>query len=1298
MADPESAIVDEEVPTRPLRTRLEAVDVGVRGSSGALLLSNVNAAFDPESVTAIIGPSGAGKSLLLRVLAGRWVGEQTGEVLVKGLKLTKTRCRLLMTLMPPNDALIAELTVKQTLYYAAMLRSPIGMTTIGRIKRADALMERLAIKHITNVRIGDALRPGISGGQRKRVSAAIEFLSTRPVLLMDEPTSGLDAATAMALVEMIRGAGASEGRTVIAAIHQPSWALCNAFSKIIVLGLGGRVVFEGQPSPLSAFFARFSPTPSPNSNPADHVLFTLYNEGTHVWVQRWEASTERRRLQQMRAKHGEGPGLVDLDLALTDDYPNPLLEQYRLLVLRSAHLWVTDVAQGQTVYAMVIAVSILVGLTQLDAGWTTAKVNLLLCLSMGLLQAAALPAVVFIPLERPVVQREWRNGVYAAGPYWFAHCTVQLLSSVLAATIATAIVYPMLEIPVKGDSDVGLVLKFWSATGLHFLICSILGLIFGVLTPTPLSGLKALPVMMILMALTSGLIIPLSRLRPVMWPFHYPNIFTWHNRIILDITFGHATDVAWEILTSSEYTNVDPGHAASWWKAQLVILGALVCLGHQAAHRMLSQPDRQAPVSSKRDVQHTTSMAVIAPEGELPTSVVVAKNRAGSDKNKTGADDSKLLSDHKSGYGSLLSVSSLGEQRGSRVTTHRFWFWPEARLAAHQTANAIPAVTMVAEPPGLALPRADAAIRGVDLIFEASTATALLGPSGAGKTCLMDAIGGRIPGVTQGSVVVDGTALNATRFRAMATYTPQDDVLVGAFTPRETLKYAALLRSPRSWSLAGRSKKIDEVATVMGIVDKLDDVIGTPENPGLSGGQKRRLSIGMDLLAERKIMVVDEPTTGLDAAAAMAVATVVVQLARAYNRTVISTIHQPPWALVCRFDSLVLLAAGRVVYCGVPSALVQHSAVSGAPCPTDENPAEHFMFVLTAAPDSEWPDKWDASPQGAALTKTATAEYLAFSTGVALKKKLEATLSSFDSTGYTSTTARAGSTGSLVDALWTMELTHFLTGVEPMHYEASLWEQYTILTRRSFRIFLKSQALELLAANVQTGMLVGLSFRNFGLRTIYFALGLFFGISSHAVISLNGLLLSIPTERTFVQREYQNGAFAPWVYWCARATLATAAVSATCIPQVGIWWYLIGLPLDPARLANGIATTGLLGMTFGHIAGIISLVVPNPIRASQISNPLVAVIFTLSGAFVVRSHLKQYLKPLYQLNVATYAFQNMMNAALRDRTTDGSAELLEYYGIQPGTLLRNYLILFAWLVGVLIAGTIAATYSITRRG
>nr|DAD29642.1 TPA_asm: hypothetical protein HUJ06_031110 [Nelumbo nucifera] len=179
----------------------------------------------------------------------------------------------------------------------------------------------------------------------------------------------------------------------------------------------------------------------------------------------------------------------------------------------------------------------------------------------------------------------------------------------------------------------------------------------------------------------------------------------------------------------------------------------------------------------------------------------------------------------------------------------------------------------------------------------------------------------------------------------VVAYVTQEDVLLGTLTVRETISYSAHLRLPTTLSKEEIDEVVEGTILEMGLQDCADKLIGNWHLRGISGGEKKRVSIALEILTRPRLLFLDEPTTGLDSASAFFVIQALRTTARDW-RTVICSIHQPSSEVFDLFDDLFLLSSGEAVYFGDAKKAVEFFAQAGFPCPNRRNPSDHFLRCI----------------------------------------------------------------------------------------------------------------------------------------------------------------------------------------------------------------------------------------------------------------------------------------------------------------------------------------------------------------
>lgn len=224
----------------------------------------------------------------------------------------------------------------------------------------------------------------------------------------------------------------------------------------------------------------------------------------------------------------------------------------------------------------------------------------------------------------------------------------------------------------------------------------------------------------------------------------------------------------------------------------------------------------------------------------------------------------------------------------------------------------------------------------------------ILGPSGAGKSTLIDILAGkRKAGKVEGKVVY----VEDEGRRVKIGYCDQSDVLSPTSTVLETLQFAAYLRLPENVSKAAKDERALTVLRELGLEHIANTRVGSGEHRGISGGEMRRVSIGIELVANPDVLVLDEPTSGLDSVSAARIVSLLRTLAEEHRTTIVASIHQPSSALYHMFSQVLLLANGRQLYFGPGGAVpAEFFAQHGYPCPPGYNVADHLLEVASENP------------------------------------------------------------------------------------------------------------------------------------------------------------------------------------------------------------------------------------------------------------------------------------------------------------------------------------------------------------
>ncbi|KAI9071443.1 hypothetical protein K1719_046592 [Acacia pycnantha] len=223
---------------------------------------------------------------------------------------------------------------------------------------------------------------------------------------------------------------------------------------------------------------------------------------------------------------------------------------------------------------------------------------------------------------------------------------------------------------------------------------------------------------------------------------------------------------------------------------------------------------------------------------------------------------------------------------------------------------------------------------------------AVLGASGSGKSTLIDALANRISKESlKGAITLNGEALDSSLLKVISAYVMQDDLLFPMLTVEETLMFSAEFRLPRSLSKSRKKARVQALIDQLGLRNAANTVIGDEGYRGVSGGERRRVSVGIDIIHDPIVLFLDEPTSGLDSTSAYMVVKVLQRIAQT-GSIVILSIHQPSYRIVGLLDRLIFLSHGQTVYSGSPANLPRFFSEFGNPIPDNENRTEFALDLI----------------------------------------------------------------------------------------------------------------------------------------------------------------------------------------------------------------------------------------------------------------------------------------------------------------------------------------------------------------
>ena len=401
---------------QPVQLEFQNVCVDVKTKGGSVrILDDISGIFGPHEFVAIMGPSGSGKTTMLNALTGV-TPPSSGNVLANGKPINPKVMKKMTSLVPQDDLLTAVLTPVEALVEAGHLKTKMSKAEI--LRRAEELLATFGLEECRDVPIGhpEGIK-GLSGGQRKRLSVALELVSGPSLLFLDEPTSGLDAVSALSLVRLLSSLSKA-GATVIATIHQPSSTIFFTFDRLLVLARG-KACYLGPLSPTQPlqFFKSAGFVCPEYHNPADFTMEILS-----------ESADAQSRLQQRlkdapvesRQRDTTVPELVSMG----PEHDSTFATQLKTLLVRNARMLRREPALARARIGSSALIGCLMGILYWQMGKAPSnmpeRIALLLFSMLFMTLSAVLPTVLTVLPEIAVMRKEHRNNWYSLKAFYVA--------------------------------------------------------------------------------------------------------------------------------------------------------------------------------------------------------------------------------------------------------------------------------------------------------------------------------------------------------------------------------------------------------------------------------------------------------------------------------------------------------------------------------------------------------------------------------------------------------------------------------------------------------------------------------------------------------------------------------------------------------------------------------------------------------------------------------------------------------------------------------------------------------------
>ncbi|XP_063683451.1 ATP-binding cassette sub-family G member 8-like [Bolinopsis microptera] len=567
-------------------------------------------------------------------------------------------------------------------------------------------------------------------------------------------------------------------------------------------------------------------------------------------------------------------------------------------------------------------------------------------------------------------------------------------------------------------------------------------------------------------------------------------------------------------------------------------------------------------------------------------------------------------------------------------------------------------------------------LKDVSLTVKCGQMLAILGGSGSGKTTLLDVIANRHEGgFVEGEVLINNKMRNKEMMKDISAYVRQDDYLLPNLTVRETLLFVAELKLPSSYS---RQKKLDRVTSVLselGLRHVCNSKVGGEEVRGCSGGERRRVSIGVQMLMDPHILFLDEPTSGLDSFTAHHLIVTMSELAKS-GRTVILTIHQPRSDIFELFDLMTILSDGHVVYAGQAKAMLDYFTLIGYPCPPLTNPCDFYIDLTTI--DHRHKENEAVSRERMnkllRLFQEATTDVpsgMYTSAKISLGSSVESESDSNSRHSQISQSLTDGDSGLGI------------TFDEPPKGSdsKSLVRQFRILIVRAFKNELKGysslliQAIEALFMSIMIGCIfINLGFDQISVRD---RVGLFFIMGGlYPFIVILDTIAKFNAEREIFYREMEDGLYTTGPYFFSKVLSTLPFHTAFLVLYTVPMYWLAGLQPTIGKFLGNCLYTYMAVYSSRCMAMAISAAVTNFQAAAFVAN-LLFTVFLLSSGFIINlESLWLGVRWLKWTSYLKWSFQALNQIEFHGLRFSCNASMVQMYGECPianGTVaLKSY--------------------------
>ncbi|XP_055917419.1 ATP-binding cassette sub-family G member 1 [Eupeodes corollae] len=562
-------------------------------------------------------------------------------------------------------------------------------------------------------------------------------------------------------------------------------------------------------------------------------------------------------------------------------------------------------------------------------------------------------------------------------------------------------------------------------------------------------------------------------------------------------------------------------------------------------------------------------------------------------------------------------------------------------------------------------------IKGLSGEFRSGELSAIVGPSGAGKSSLLNILSGYELTGASGNVFVNGTKRDVDLFRTSLSFIKQNTDLQPFLTVSEAMHFSANLKIGNNLSASEKKQRVQEILHSVGIHKIRKNRTGQ-----LSGGEKKRLAVALELVNNPTVLILDEPTTGLDGSIANQCISLLKKLAQE-GRTIVCTIHQPSGLAIEMFDALYAIAEGKCIYSGGTLNLVPFLAQLDLNCPEIYNPVDYLMEIATndyGKLNYKLTEKIN-NGKNKDFIKSNQAGYI-----IPTNSEVETHQSSAKEKLLINNENNFGTKDNSLDPNLscstpkkTLDANMICTGEN--FYAAPFYLQILILLERTFLILWRDKGLTLMRIVIHLIMatLVGILYYGIGndagnaLNNFRY---IFYTLMFVMYTAFSSILVNFPLEFPIVTREHFNRWYSLRAYYIA-FTLADIPIQMICTSVfIVISYTLTGQPIELTR----ISLFALITLLTALVAQSIGLAVGASlsIKYGAILGPLfICPFLAFSGFFLRQSDAQEWLKWIFSISFLKYGLEGASLAIFGYNRPKMECHKIYCHFSRPKTFLKN---------------------------